>query len=49
MAKKVKGIANFNPHSSGTIDPKKIPMIVVTCHVVHKMTPALLSDNDYYY
>ena len=36
IAKKVKGIANFKAHSSGTIDPKKSPIIDVNCNVVHK-------------
>ena len=27
IAKNVNGIANFSPHSSGTIDPKKILII----------------------
>ena len=40
IAKKVSGIANFKPQCSGIIEPKKIPIIVVSCHVVHKVTPA---------
>ena len=38
-ARKVMGIANFNPNSSGTIDPKNIPPKVEICQIVQQVTP----------
>ena len=39
IAKKVKGIANFNPNSSGINEPSIIPLIVETCQQSHSVTP----------
>ena len=39
MAINVKGIANFNPSSSGTNDPKIIPDRVAICQQTHIVQP----------
>ena len=38
-ARKVIGIANFKPSSSGIIDPKKIPTKVEICQIVQHVVP----------
>ena len=39
IAIKVSGIANFNPSSSGTNDPKIIPESVEICQQTHNVQP----------
>ena len=39
IAKKVKGIANFKPNSSGIKEPNIIPLIVEICQKNHKVIP----------
>ena len=39
-AKKVSGLVNDKPNSSGTIEPSKIPTTVVNCHTIHRVNPA---------
>ena len=39
QAKKVNGIVNVKPSSSGTIEPKSIPIIVVNCQINHNVNP----------
>ena len=39
-AKNVNEIVKLNPNSSGTTDPKTIPRIVDTCHIVQHVKPA---------
>ena len=39
IAIKVKGITNFKPSCSGTIEPTIIPKIVDTCQANHNRTP----------
>ena len=39
IAINVRGIANFNPNSSGTIEPSRIPTIVDICQLNHKVIP----------
>ena len=39
IAKKVRGIANFNPNSSGINEPNIIPLIVDNCQQSQSVTP----------
>ena len=39
IAKKVRGIANFKPNSSGINEPNIIPLIVDNCQQSQSVTP----------
>ena len=39
IAKKVRGIANFKPNSSGINEPNIIPLIVDSCQQNQSVTP----------
>ena len=39
IAKKVRGIANFNPNSSGINEPNIMPLIVDNCQQSQSVTP----------